>query len=196
MLSNELWYFQIMIILIIVVILLVVIAIWLVTVYNRMVRLAVSCDEGASEIEVQLKRRYDLIPNLIETVKGYASHEKSVFTEVTEMRAAAEKTSGVGPAAAKAQGDLSKALVNLMAVSENYPDLKASTNFLALQDELTATEDRLSAARRFYNSTVKAANSAVRSIPSKWVAPMAGLSGREFFEVEDDIQKEAPKVSF
>jgi len=163
--------------------------------YNRLVKLNVSAQEGASEIDVQLKRRHDLIPNLIETVKGYATHEKSVFEEVTQARSQAVGAEGIA-SQAQAEGVLNQALGRLFAVAEAYPDLKANQNFLQLQGELTATEDRLSAARRFYNSTIKALNTACQTIPTKWIAPLANVSSGEFFELDDPAEKAVPEVKF
>lgn len=163
--------------------------------YNRLVRLRVASEEGASEIDVQLKRRHDLIPNLVETVKGYAAHERGTLDEVIQARGAAMNAQGV-QAQGQAEGVLSQALGRLLAVAEAYPDLKANQNFQQLQGELTATEDRLAAARRFYNTTVKALNTACQTIPSKWVAPLANVEAKEFFEVEDPSEKEVPEVKF
>ncbi|MCX6393419.1 MAG: LemA family protein [Solirubrobacterales bacterium] len=180
---------------IVVVVVAVVLAIWFFSTYNRLVSLRVAGDEGASEIDVQLKRRHDLIPNLVESVKGYAAHERGTFDEVTAARASA--VNAQGPAAqGQAEGALTQALGKLFAVAEAYPDLKANQNFLQLQGELTATEDRLSAARRFYNTTVKALNTACQTIPSKWVAPMAKVTEREFFELENPAESAVPSVSF
>lgn len=184
------------IILIIAVVLIIVLSLWVVAMYNKLIRLRVSAEEGSSEIEVQLKRRYDLIPNLVETVKGYASHEKSTFEEVTKARTAAQSVQGVNAQSAEAENMLTQALGHLFAVAEQYPDLKANQNFLELQNELTATEDRLAAARRFYNATVKQLNTACQTIPTKFVAPIAKVSEREFFEVEEAAEREAPQVSF
>ena len=172
-----------------------ILVIWLVATYNKLVRLRVSAEEGSSEIEVQLKRRHDLIPNLVETVKGYATHEKGVFEEVTEARTSAQRAQGM-EAQGQAEGALGKALGRLFAVAEAYPDLNASENFLSLQGELTATEDRISAARRFYNSTVKALNTACQTIPTKFVAPIAKVEEREFFEIDDPAEREVVEVSF
>lgn len=183
-------------IVIVLIVLVIVLAIWVVLMYNKLVRLRVGAEEGASEIEVQLKRRYDLIPNLVETVKGYATHEKSTFEEVTKARTAAQEVEGVNAQSAEAENMLTQALGRLFAVAEQYPDLKANENFLQLQNELTATEDRLAAARRFYNATVKALNTACQTIPTKFVAPLAKVSEREFFEVEVDAERQAPQVSF
>ena len=168
---------------------------WLLLTYNRLVRLRVAAEEGESEIDVQLKRRHDLIPNLVESVKGYAAHERGTFDEVTAARTAAVAASGVAAQGA-AEGALSQALGRLFAVAEAYPDLKANQNFLQLQGELTATEDRLQAARRFYNTTVKALNTACVTIPSRFVAPIAKVSELEFFELDNPAESAVPQVSF
>jgi LemA protein len=182
-------------ILIIVLALVAIIVIWGLVTYNRLVRLSVSADEGESEIDVQLKRRHDLIPNLVETVKGYAGHERETLQRVTEARGAA--ISAKGPQErATAEGELSQALGRLLAVSEAYPDLKANQNFLELQRELTATEDRIQAARRFYNTQVEALNTRIQSLPSKIVANMGNFRQREFFELEDRADAEVPSVAF
>lgn len=184
-----------MAIIIIVAALAVVVGIWFFAMYNTLVSLRVSAEEGESEIDVQLKRRHDLIPNLVESVKGYAAHEKGTFEEVTAARVGA--VNAQGPAAqAQAEGALNQALGRLFAVAEAYPDLKANQNFLQLQGELTATEDRLSAARRFYNTTVKALNTKCQTIPSKWVAPVAKVTEREFFDLVDPAEAAVPNVSF
>jgi LemA protein len=184
-----------MLILIIVLALVAIIVIWGLVTYNRLVRLSVSADEGESEIDVQLKRRHDLIPNLVETVKGYAGHERETLQRVTEARGAAISAQGPQERAA-AEGELSQALGRLLAVSEAYPDLKANQNFLELQRELTATEDRIQAARRFYNTQVEALNTKIQSLPSKIVANMGNFSEREFFELEDRADAEVPSVAF
>jgi LemA protein len=181
--------------LIAVVAILLVLIVWFVALYNRLVSLRVAADDGESEIDVQLKRRHDLIPNLVETVKGYAAHERGTFEEVTAARTAAVGATGVAAQGA-AEGQLSQALGRLFAVAEAYPDLKANQNFLQLQGELTATEDRLQAARRFYNTTVKALNTACQTIPSKFVAPIAKVTERDFFELEDQAEAAVPQVSF
>ena len=184
-----------MLILIIVLAIVALIVIWAVVTYNRLVQLRVSAEEGESEIDVQLKRRHDLIPNLVETVKGYASHERETLQRVTDARAAAMQAQGPRERGA-AEGELSQALGRLFAVSEAYPDLKANQNFLELQRELTATEDRLQAARRFYNTQVEALNTKIQSLPSKIVASMGNFSEREFFELEDRADAEVPSVAF
>ena len=184
-----------MLILIIVLAVVAIIVVWALVTYNRLVRLSVSADEGESEIDVQLKRRHDLIPNLVETVKGYAGHERQTLERVTEARGAA--ISAQGPRdRASAEGELSQALGRLLALGEAYPDLKANQNFLELQRELTATEDRIQAARRFYNTQVEALNTKIQSLPSKIVARMGNFSEREFFELEDRAEAEVPSVTF
>ena len=161
--------------------------------YNSLVRLKVRVDEAWSDITVQLKRRADLIPNLVETVKGYASHEKQVFEDVTEARANVVNATAEGPkAAAKAENQFEGALKSLFAVAEAYPDLKASQNFQQLQGELTDTEDKIMAARRFYNGGVRDLNTKIQTVPTNMVAGMAGIKQREFFEVEDQSAVEKP----
>lgn len=184
-----------MIIAIVVAVIVVLVLIWAVLTYNKLIRLNIAVGEGSSEVEIQLKRRHDLIPNLVETVKGYASHEKGVFTEVTEARSNAINAQGMA-AQGQAEGALNNALKSLFAVAEAYPDLKANQNFLELQGELTATEDRIQAARRFYNASVNQLNQACQTIPTKFMAPIAKVSSKEFFEIEDDSERETPEVSF
>ena len=163
--------------------------------YNRLVRLNVSVDEGFSQIEVQLKRRSDLIPNLVETVKGYATHEKEAFEKVVEARAKATSATGVHDVSA-ADGQLTQALRGLLAVAEAYPELKASANFLQLQDELATTENKVAFARQFYNDTVRSLNQSVKTFPGNIFAGMAKVTAREFYEVEDPKDRKAPKVQF
>ena len=163
--------------------------------YNRLVRLNVSVDEAYAQIEVQLKRRSDLIPNLVETVKGYAAHEKSALESVVNARAKATSASGIHDVAA-ADGQLTQALRGLLAVSEAYPDLKASANFLALQEELSTTENKVSFARQFYNDNVRSLNQAVKTFPSNLFAGMAKVSAREFYVVENPTDRNAPQVKF
>lgn len=157
--------------------------------YNGLVRLNVRADEAWSDITVQLKRRADLIPNLVNTVKGYAAHEKGVFENVTAARAAT--LSAQGPAdAAKAEGDFQKTMKSLFAVAENYPDLKASQNFQELQAELTDTEDKIQASRRFYNGVVRDFNTKRKTFPTNIFANMLGFhKDKEFFEV-DEVEQE------
>jgi LemA protein len=173
----------------------VLLAIFIVAQYNRLVRLNIGVDEAFAQIEVQLKRRADLIPNLVETVKGYATHEQSTFDAVVSARAKATSATGVADVAA-ADGMLTQALRGLLAVAEAYPDLKASTNFLALQEELSTTENKVAFARQFYNDNVRALNEAVATIPSSLFAGLAKVSAREFYEVEDPQSREVPKVNF
>jgi LemA protein len=161
--------------------------------YNRLVRLRNEATTGWANIDVQLERRGDLIPNLVETVRGYAAHERGVFEEVTRARAALQQA-GTPAAAGEANDILSAALGRLFAVAEAYPELKASENFLRLQDELTDTEDKISAARRYYNSTVMHYNSGIQSLPWVLVARPLGFHEKEFFSAEGDTA--LPQVSF
>ena len=163
--------------------------------YNSLVRLNVRVDEAWSDINVQLKRRYDLIPNLIETVKGYAKHERELFEKVTLARSAAM---GAGTMQEKAQAEnmLSQTLKSLFAVSENYPDLKASQNFLQLQDELSDTENKIQAARRFYNGNVMEYNTSVEQFPTSLLASSFNFAKREFFQLENEQEKQVPKAQF
>ena len=172
----------------------VLLAIFIVAQYNRLVRLNIGVDEAFAQIEVQLKRRADLIPNLVETVKGYATHEQSTFDAVVSARAKATSATGVADVAA-ADGMLTQALRGLLAVAEAYPDLKASTNFLALQEELSTTENKVAFARQFYNDNVRALNEAVATIPSSLLAGLAKVSARESYEVEDPQPREVAKVN-
>ena len=167
----------------------------LVTFYNRLIRLNVAVDEAFAQIEVQLKRRSDLIPNLVETVKGYAAHESATFEKVISARAKATTATTVADVA-KADGAITQALRGLLAVAEAYPDLKASSNFLSLQEELSTTENKVSFARQFYNDNVRSLNTAVKTIPTSFFAPMAKVSSREFYEVEDPQSRQAPNVKF
>ena len=163
--------------------------------YNRLIRLNISVDESFAQIEVQLKRRSDLIPNLVETVKGYAAHEQSTFDAVVTARAKATTASGVADVAA-ADGMLTQALRGLLAVAEAYPDLKASANFLSLQEELSTTENKVAFARQFYNDNVRNLNTAVKTIPTNFFAGFAKVTEREFYEVEDPQERNVPKVTF
>ena len=152
--------------------------------YNRLVRLRVRTENAWSQIDVQLRRRYDLIPNLVEAVKGYAAHEREVFEEVTRARGQAEAASGVRDQA-QAENQLTAGIRRLIAVAENYPQLKANENFLALQEELTGTESKIAFARQFYNDQVQSLNTLVQSFPSRLVAGPAGFTSREFFEIDE-----------
>lgn len=161
--------------------------------YNGLVKLKIRVDEAWSDITVQLKRRVDLIPNLVESVKGYAAHEKGVFEAVTEARAAMLGATQKGPAeTAKAENQFEGALKNLFAVAEAYPQLKANENFLQLQNELVDTEDKIQASRRFYNGGVRDLNTKVKMFPANMIAGMLGFKEREFFEVEDMASVEKP----
>jgi LemA protein len=169
-----------------------------IAIYNKLVQLRNRTDESWSDIDVQLKRRYDLIPNLLETVKGYAAHEKSVFENVTKARSSAisAEESGDPKKIAEAENMLSGTLKSLFAVSENYPDLKASENFIELQRELRDTEDKIQAARRFYNSMVRDINIKIDTFPSNIIAKMFNFKKRDFFEITEPEEKETVKVSF
>jgi LemA protein len=178
----------------IILIVVVVVAFWLIASYNSLVKLRMRSKEAWSDIDIQLKRRYDLIPNLIETVKGYAAHESNVFQKVTEARVKAIASQGMAQKAA-AEDQLSNALKSLFAVSENYPDLKASTNFLQLQNELTDTEDKIQASRRFYNANVRDLNIKIQTFPTNTIANMLGFKEMELFEAKD-AEKEPVAVKF
>lgn len=169
-----------------------VLAIFVWATYNSLVTLRLRVDEAWSDITVQLKRRLDLIPNLVETVKGYAKHERGVFQEVTEARSNVLKAKGVKETAA-AEGQFEGALKNLFAVAESYPDLKASQNFVELQQELVDTEDKIQAARRFYNNGVRDLNTKIQMFPQNVVAAMFRFKERVFFELEDAEMAQAEK---
>ena len=165
--------------------------------YNGLVRLRNQLKNAWAQIDVQLKRRYDLIPNLIETVKGYMKHERETLESVTKARNLAQQIASSGAGArAKAESELSSALSRLLAVVENYPDLKANQNFLALQEELTSTENKISFSRQYYNDSVLRYNNKTQMFPSNFVASMTGFKAGEFFEVTLAVEREAPKVSF
>jgi LemA protein len=152
--------------------------------YNRLVRTRVRVQNAWSQIDVQLRRRYDLIPNLVESVKGYAAHERELFEEVTRARSQAQAAGGVQQQA-EAENEVTRSLSRLLAVAERYPDLKASENFLALQEELTGTESRIAYARQFYNDQVSHLNTLVQSFPSRIVASLGKFQPAEFFEIEE-----------
>lgn len=188
-----------------IIIIILVLAIIVGFIYNRLVKLRVRTQEAWADIDVQLKRRYDLIPNLIETVKGYASHERETLAEVLEARAQASQinvdisdaSSSNLEALASAEAGLSGALNRLFALSENYPDLKANENFLELQRELSDTENKIQAARRFFNATVKDYRTAIMSFPTNIFANIFSFKDRNFFELpEDSVEKEVVKVDF
>lgn len=172
------------------VIILVAILLW--AIYNSLITLKIRVDEAWSDITVQLKRRLDLIPNLVETVKGYAKHESGVFTAVTQARANALNAQGVKETAA-AENQFEGALKSLFAVAEAYPDLKASQNFIELQQELVDTEDKIQASRRFYNGGVRDLNTKIQTFPSNFIAGMFGFKNRDFFELDEAEQKVAEK---
>ncbi len=182
--------------LIVVVALVVVLLLWAVGQYNALVRLRNLVQEAWRQIDTELQRRHDLIPNLVETVKGYAAHERAVFDEVTTARAAAAAP-GAGPATqAQQENALTQALGRLFAVAENYPVLRASENFQQLQAELSNTEDRIAAGRRFYNANVRELNTKGETFPTNVIAGMFGFARAEYFEVEDPQVRQAPQVSF
>lgn len=169
----------------------VVVAIVVIAIYNGLVTTRIRVEEAWSDITVQLRRRMDLIPNLVNSVKGYAKHEKEVFENVTKARADVLGAKTVGETA-KAEGQFEQALKSLFAVAENYPQLRASENFQQLQQELTDTEDKIMASRRFYNGAARDLNIKIESFPSNIVAGMFGFKKREFFEVEDQAAAEKP----
>lgn len=173
----------------------VVAVVWVIAIYNGLVALKNRAKEAFSDIDVQTKRRYDLIPNLVETVKGYAAHEKQLFEKVTQARASAMSAQGLQEKA-KAENMLSDTLKSLFAVSENYPDLKASTNFLELQRELSDTENKIQAARRFYNSNVRDLNIKIESFPSNIIASSFGFKEMELFETANESERQPVAVKF
>ncbi len=180
---------------IVIIAVLALLAIAVVVLYNRFVRLRNRVDNAWAQIEVQLKRRWDLIPNLVETVKGYAAHERETFQSVTEARSAAQRAQTPAESA-QAEGILSQALGRLFAVAEQYPELQADENFRQLQTEIAETENRIAVSRQVYNDTVLTFNNAIQTVPGVLVAGPFGFATRDFFDVEDDAQREAPQVSF
>lgn len=171
-----------------------VIVLFVVGIYNSLVKMRNRCENAWSQIDVQLKRRNDLIPNLVETVKGYASHEQETFDKVTKARAAVANASGVKDTA-KASNMLTDALKSLFAVVENYPDLKANQNFMQLQEELTTTENKIAFSRQFYNDSVMKYDTSRQTFPNSLVAGMFSFVDKDYFEVEE-AQREVPKVDF
>ena len=167
---------------------------WVAFMYNALVRGRNHCDEAWSGIDTELKRRYDLIPNLVSTVKGYAAHERETLERVTQARNAAVASQGSPASQAKDENVLVDSLKRLLAVVESYPDLKANQNFLKLQQELVNTEDRIQRARRFYNGNVRDYNNRVQVIPSALIARPSGFKEREFFEIESAVERQAPVV--
>lgn len=164
-------------------------------IYNSLVRRKNQAEEAWSDIEVQMKRRYDLIPNVVETVKGYAAHEKGVFEEVTLARTRAMGAT-TAPDKAKAENVLSNTLKTLFAVAENYPDLKANANFLDLQRELADTENKIQSARRFYNSVIREYNTSTQSFPTNIIASMFGFSKKDFFDLDNPEEAKPVQVKF
>ena len=180
---------------IVLIVILVVLALIVVGLYNRLVRYRNRVDNAWAQVEVQLKRRWDLIPNLVETVKGYAAHERGVFEEVTAARTRAQQAQSPAESA-QAEGILSQALGRLFAVAEAYPDLKATQNFQELQAQLSETEDKVAVSRQVYNDTVLTYHNAIQTVPGSLFAGPFGFTPREFFEVEVEAQREAPVVDF
>jgi LemA protein len=185
-----------MVIAVIIIVIIAIFAMWAVVQYNALVKLRNLVQEAWKQIDVELQRRHDLIPNLVETVKAYAKHEKGTFEEVTRARAAAASP-GSSPAEQAAQENiLTQALGKLFAVVENYPDLKANVNFQQLQAELTNTEDRIAAGRRFYNANVRTLNTKIETFPTNIIAGMFGFHKEEYFETTDEATRQAPSVTF
>lgn len=179
----------------IVLIIVALVVLWVIAVFNGLVRNRNQAKEAWADIDVQLKRRYDLIPNLMETVKGYASHEKEIFEKVTQARASAMNAQGLQQKG-DAENALSGTLKSLFAVAENYPDLKASVNFLDMQRELTDTEDKIQAARRFYNANVMELNTKIQSFPANTIASTFGFQAMELFQTANDAEREPVAVKF
>lgn len=172
-----------------------VVIVWAIGMYNGLVRIRNAVKNAWSQIDVQLKRRHDLIPNLVETVKGYAGHEKKTLEGVIQARSAAVSANGV-EAQAKAEQGLSGALGRLMLLAESYPDLKANQNFLSLQEELTSTENKISFARQAYNDSVTVYNTAIETFPNSMIAGATGFQAAQLFQVEVAAEREPVKVSF
>ncbi len=182
-------------ILIVLIVIIAFVALFAISIYNSLVKLRNQVKNAWSQIDVQLKRRHDLIPNLIETVKGYMTHERDTLENITKARSQAVAAETVGDKA-KAEGELTSALGKFNLVVENYPDLKANQNFLSLQEELTSTENKISFSRQNYNDQVLFYNNKIQMFPSNIVAGMFKFNEEEFFEIEDEKEKEVPKVSF
>lgn len=179
----------------ILILIIVLVGLWFIFTYNSFVRLVNRAKEAWSDIDVQFRRRYDLIPNLVNTVKGYAEHESSAFENVTKARAVAIGASGLTEKG-KAENALTGTLKSLFAVAESYPELKANENFLHLQQELADTENKIQASRRFYNTNVRDLNTKIESFPSKLLADMFKFSPMEFFQLEDETVKNPVSVKF
>ncbi len=184
------------IVLIVLVVLVVIVGLWAMATYNGFVRLRNLVQESWRQIDVELHRRHDLIPNLVETVKGYAAHERATFEAVTQARAVAAAPGSSPAEQAMQENMLTQALGRLFAVAEAYPDLKANQNFIQLQQELTNTEDRIAAGRRFYNANVRSLNIKTEEFPSAIIAGMFGFKRAEYFETEDPAARRAPNVQF
>ncbi|MFN2519963.1 MAG: LemA family protein [Candidatus Limnocylindria bacterium] len=184
--------------LIVVLVVIVVLALFLILSYNRLVTLRQRVAEAWADIDVQLKRRHDLIPNLVETVKGYAAHERGVFEEVTRARAAAVSAGAQGTPEQRAQAEnqLTGALRSLFAVAENYPQLQAVQEFKDLSENLTATEDKIAFARRFYNGNVRDFNTALQTFPTNLFASALGFKAAQYFEIADQAERDVPQVKF
>jgi len=180
---------------IIILLVIVLMVLWLIKIYNSLIKLKNRVKEAWSDIDVQLKRRYDLIPNLMETVKGYMKHEEGVLTKVTQARANAMQAKGID-AKGKAENMLSETLKSLFAVAENYPDLKASQNFLQLQDEISDTENKIQASRRFYNGQVRDFNTKIEVFPNNLIAGLLKFKAWDFFAIANEQEKENVQVKF
>jgi len=180
---------------IIVLALIAAVVLFVVSIYNSLIKLRNQVKNAWSQIDVQLKRRHDLIPNLIETVKGYMTHERDTLENITKARSQAVQAEGIGDKA-KAEGELTQALGKFNLVVENYPDLKANQNFLSLQEELTSTENKISFSRQSYNDQVLFYNNKIQMFPSNIIAGMFKFNEEEFFEIEDEKEREVPKVGF
>jgi LemA protein len=181
--------------LIVVIAIIVLLLVLLAVLYNRLVRLRNGCQNAWAQVDVQLKRRHDLIPNLVESVKGYAAHERGTFDEVTQARAAAQQAQGPAQQA-QAENILTQALGRLFAVAEAYPQLRATENFQQLQAQLAETEDKIQSARQLYNETALSYNNAIQTVPTNMIAGMFNFQPRDFFEVQEEAEREAPRVSF
>lgn len=184
-----------LIVLVVIVAALAVLVLWVIGTYNSLVRLRNAVQNAWSQIDVQLKRRHDLIPNLVETAKGYMKHERDTLENITKARNLATQAAGVGDKA-RAETGLSQALSSFFVVVENYPDLKANQNFLALQEELTSTENKIGFARQAYNDAAMTLNNGIQMFPNNIVAGMFNFKAAEFFEIEDAAERAVPRVSF
>ncbi len=184
-----------MIALIVLIAIAIIIVFFVVGTYNTLVTSRVRVNNAWSQIDVQLKRRYDLIPNLVNAVKGYMEHEKEVFIKVTEARSKAMNAEGIANKA-KAEGELTNVLKSLFAVMENYPNIKANENMMQLQEELVSTENKISFSRQHYNDVVAFFNTLIQKFPQNIIAGMFGFTGKEFFKVEIEEERKAPKVQF